>query len=148
MSPKTAGVLFVDRGNCIASLLVRAFDQVRPHCPIIHVNDGTTALNLLRGQDGQPGLPMHYVILLHLLQEYEAECFAFLQELRQDPVQRLRPVFVLGHSSQESDILAVYDFLVAGYLVITNIDEEYMKVVELLSNYIDVVEFPYVLTRP
>jgi hypothetical protein len=108
------------------------------------LKDAAAALRVLRGKDGQLDFPPPYLILLHLSAEHQLEGFAFLHELRQDLVLRRWPVYVLGHSNQEKDILAAYDFLVAGYMFVTNIEAECTKVIELLCAYIDIVEFPNV----
>jgi hypothetical protein len=47
----------------------------------------------------------------------------------------------LGHSSQKADVLAVYDYLVAGYVVWTDVAGDPQRLVNLLDAYFNAVEF-------
>jgi hypothetical protein len=141
MVSKVVHVLLVDPDEHTAGNLLNAFRQRWPHYPITIVQDGVAALHLLRCTNQARGTPSPQLILLNLSRSPAASGLPFLQELRGDPILRRRPVFVLGHSSQEADILAVYDFLVAGYVVWTDVAGDPQRLVNLLDAYFNAVEF-------
>jgi CheY-like chemotaxis protein len=66
----------------------------------------------------------------------------FLQQLRQDPLLRAALVFVLTNSDAQEDKLAAYDYLVAGYLLKSNLGKDYARLTDLIQAYYEVVEFP------
>jgi CheY-like chemotaxis protein len=142
MVTKMVPVLLVAPDDDIAGNLLAALQQHWSRCPVTVVKDGNAALNVLRGQDSTLYLQLPHLILLVLNTQHRMDGLAFLQELRQDPLLRRRPVFVLSASDQEQDILAAYDFHVAGYILNTNIGEGCFRLIELLSAYVNIVEFP------
>lgn len=141
MTPKNVHMLVVDLDTQTAGSLLATFQQQWPQCSISIVTDGAAALNALRSSVQPGGLPRPHLILLNLGVEHPLEGLAFLNELRQDPVLRRRPVFVLGHSNEAEDILAVYDFIVAGYVLKTRLDENHQRLIDLLEVYLNAVEF-------
>jgi CheY-like chemotaxis protein len=142
MVTKMVPVLLVAPDDDIAGILLAALQQHWPECPVTVVKDGNAALNALRGQNIPLDLQLPHLILLVLNTQHRMDGLEFLQELRQDSVLRRRPVFVLSASDQEQDILAAYDFHVAGYILNTNIGEGCFRLFELLNAYINIVEFP------
>jgi CheY-like chemotaxis protein len=105
------------------------------------VANGREALNALRGQAGQPHLPQPCLILSDLNMP-QMNGLELLRELRQDPTLKRCIVFLLTHSDREQDKLDAYAYGVAGYLLKTNIGEDFAKLRELLECYRTSVEFP------
>jgi CheY-like chemotaxis protein len=141
MLAKFVHVLLLDPDEQTAGLFANAFQRRWPHYPLTVTGDEIAALDLLRCGDPERAAPPPHLILLNLNRPQPGSDLSFLRQLRQDPVLRRRPVFVFGHSSRTEDILAVYDFVVAGYVVWANIDHEYQSLFDLLDAYISAVEF-------
>ena len=66
----------------------------------------------------------------------------FLDVLRQDPLLRRNIVFVLTTSNREEDKVAAYDRQVAGYLVKSQLGDDFFRLTQLLDTYWQVIEFP------
>jgi CheY-like chemotaxis protein len=59
----------------------------------------------------------------------------FLDFLRDDPQLQGSVVFILTQSTRQEDIIAAYDRQVAGYLVKSNLGEDYSLLPQLLVTY-------------
>jgi CheY-like chemotaxis protein len=59
----------------------------------------------------------------------------FLDVLREDPELKSAIVFVLTQSTRREDIEAAYDRQVAGYLVKSNLGDDYSLLPQLLVTY-------------
>lgn len=66
----------------------------------------------------------------------------FLRELRQDPTLRRSIVFMLTTSNLETDMLAAYDYQIAGYFLKTKLQANFSNLLRLLDTYRSLVEFP------
>ena len=66
----------------------------------------------------------------------------FLEEIREDPRLRKLVVFVLTTSKADEDKVAAYEKNVAGYIVKSDVGNDFMRVVTMLDHYWRVVELP------
>jgi CheY-like chemotaxis protein len=109
---------------------------------VLHtVPDGLAALQVLRGQAGQPRLCRPYIILLDLNLP-RLSGLEFLHALRQDPDLKHAVVFVRTTSNLERDKLAAYSYQIAGYCLKTADNVNCSKIFDLLDAYCTVVAFP------
>jgi CheY-like chemotaxis protein len=134
-------ILLVEDDDVDAEVVIRAFRRKQISNPFTIVSNGIEALNVLRGEGGQPRLPRPFVILLDINMP-RMNGLEFLHALRQDPELRRSIVFMLTTSNSDEDKVAAYNEQIAGYLLKSNAGEDFMNVIRLLDSYQCAVEFP------
>ncbi|MBC7541582.1 MAG: response regulator [Candidatus Sericytochromatia bacterium] len=134
-------ILLVDDNEIDREAVRRAFARQKIANPIIEAEDGIEALRILRGQAHSPRPPRPLLILLDINMP-RMNGVEFLRELRGDDLLRDCIVFVLTTSNSEEDIMAAYDFNVAGYLVKNDVGNGFVKLIDLLDSFWRIVEFP------
>ncbi|ABM01365.1 response regulator [Shewanella amazonensis] len=131
-------VLFlVDDDDVDYMAVERAMRQMRLLNPLVRARDGRAALEMLNGGAVQGA----FVILLDLNMP-RMNGLEFLQALRADPQFASAVVFVLTTSRADEDKLAAYSFNVAGYVVKSNIKDEFERIINMLDGYWRIVELP------
>lgn len=134
-------ILLVEDDEVDAEAIVRAFRKQNLKHPITIVSDGFEALRVLRGETGAKRLQAPLLILLDLNMP-RMNGVEFLQILRQDPQLRCSVVFVLTTSDSDQDKLAAYSAQIAGYLLKQRAGENFVNLVDMLTIYWRVIEFP------
>jgi CheY-like chemotaxis protein len=134
-------VLLVEDDEIEAEAVLRAFRRLQLSDRITVASDGLDALSILRGQHGESPVPYPYIVLLDLNMP-RMSGFEFLDAVRYDPKLKRSVVFVLTTSNREEDKLAAYDRQVAGYLVKSQLGDDFVRLTEILSVYEQVIEFP------
>lgn len=134
-------LLLVEDDEVDAEAIVRAFRQQNLKNPITIVSDGFEALCVLRGEGGKAQLRAPYLILLDLNMP-RMNGVEFLHILRQDPHLMVSVVFVLTTSDNDHDKMAAYNAQIAGYFLKQRAGENFIDLVELLSMYWRMIEFP------
>lgn len=138
---ETIHLLLVEDDEVDAEAIVRAFRRQSLKNPITIVSDGFDALCVLRGECGKTRLRTPYLILLDLNMP-RMNGVEFLHILRQDPQLMYSVVFVLTTSDSDQDKLAAYNAQIAGYFLKQRAGENFINLVELLSMYWRMIEFP------
>lgn len=134
-------ILLVEDDEVDAEAIVRAFRKQNLKHPIMIVPDGFEALRVLRGETGATRVRSPYLILLDLNMP-RMNGVEFLQLLRQDPQLRCSVVFVLTTSDSDQDKLAAYSAQIAGYLLKQKAGENFVNLVDMLTVYWRLIEFP------
>ena len=138
---KTVEVLLVDDDDIDATALKRAFRERNIANPIRRARDGMHALEVLRGQDEHESVNHPYLIILDLnMPRMSGQ--EFLEELRKDYRLQSSIVFVLTTSNDDRDKMQAYEKNIAGYLLKSNVGEDFENLIELLDHYWRYVEFP------
>jgi len=130
-------LLLVEDDDVDAINIERSFTKQRINNTIIRAHDGVEALELLR--DGTVNIP--YIILLDL-QMPRMSGLEFLIEIRKDEKLQSSVIFVLTTSDDETDILKSYRNNIAGYFVKDETEDSFMKIVNFLDGYWNVVHLP------
>ena len=138
MASNEVTVLLVEDDPIDVDAVQRAFRKARIRNPIVTAKDGLDALEMLRREGG---VARPYLILLDLNMP-RMNGLEFLEELRSDEALAGAVVFVLTTSDAHRDIWAAYDKRVAGYILKSNVGEDFIKVLMMLENYWRVVELP------
>lgn len=133
-------VLLVEDELIMRMAIRRAFKKANIPNPIHEAVDGIEALKALRGE-GRDVVSPPYIIMLDLNLP-RMNGIEFLKELRQDENLRKSVVFVLTTSHDEKDILAAYNLNVAGYIVKSNVGQDFIRLTNLLDAYWTVDELP------
>lgn len=134
-------ILLVEDDEVDAEAIVRAFHKQNLKHPITIVSDGFEALCVLRGERGEMRVHSPYLILLDLNMP-RMNGVEFLQALRQDPQLMRSVVFVLTTSDSDQDKLAAYNAQIAGYFLKQRAGENFANLVDMLTIYWRVIEFP------
>tara|TARA_R110000744_G_scaffold37249_2_gene85465 strand:+ start:14023 stop:14466 length:444 start_codon:yes stop_codon:yes gene_type:complete len=130
-------ILIVDDDDLDVIGIKRAFKKLLITNPVERARNGAEALDMLRGKlSGQPIL-----VLLDLNMPIMGG-FEFLNAIRDDAELSRTLIFVLSTSKSDEDKLAAYKKNIAGYVVKSELDISYQKLMNLLTSYWQIVEFP------
>ncbi len=135
----TVSILHIEDDDVDRRAVKRAFRNIGVRNPAFEASDGAEGLRLLRGETGQVPEPRMVLLDLRMTGMNGHE---FLHELRNDPDLRCTNVFVLTTSDNEVDRRQAYDKNVAGYLLKSNSNDEFMKNMQLISDYLQQSCFP------
>lgn len=134
-------ILLVEDDEIEAEAIRRSFRKYHLENVITVAADGLEALELLSGRT-RSGLALQPDLILLDLNMPRMSGLEFLDVLRQDPQLRRSIVFVLTTSNREEDKVAAYDRQVAGYLVKSQLGEDFLRLTQLLDTYWHTIEFP------
>lgn len=137
----TVTLLLVEDDDVDVQGFKRAFAKHRIGNPITVAQDGTEALEILRGVNGKPKLPKPYLILLDLNMP-RMNGFEFLEAIRADNDLKSAIVFMVTTSKAEEDKARAYGHNIAGYIIKQDPVTTFLDAVTLLDHYWKIVEFP------
>lgn len=141
MPTKPVNILLVEDDDVDAEGALRAFKKHKIANPVRRASDGIEALDILRGTNSAERLETPYLILTDINMP-RMDGIELLQEIRHDHDLRSSVVFVLTTSKREEDKVKAYHFNVAGYLIKSNVGEDFMEMINMLDSYWKIVEFP------
>jgi CheY-like chemotaxis protein len=127
-------LILVEDDEVDAEYVVRVLRRSGIGAPVTLFHDGLEAIEALRGPQRTILAARPLIILLDLSMP-RLNGFEFLDLLREDPELNSSIVFVLSQSTRSEDISAAYDRQVAGYLVKSNLGEDYSLLPQLLVTY-------------
>lgn len=130
----------VDDDEIDRETILRSVEERGLNNPVRVARDGEEALEILKGQGGEP-IRTPYLMLLDLNMP-RMNGIELLQEIRRDPDLNRAVVFVLTTSNAETDRMAAYNLNVAGYILKAKAGLEFERVVELIDQFERSVEFP------
>ena len=122
-------------------MIERAFVNARILNERIQARDGVEALDILRGTGGREKLQKPYLVLCDIKMP-RMDGLSFVKEVRADPELAGTIVFMLTTSAHDEDRQTAYAHNVAGYILKQEAGKDFLKVVEMLGGYIQVVNFP------
>lgn len=134
-------ILLVEDDEIEAEAIRRSFRKHHLQNIITVAADGIEALELLSAKTIN-GFTFRPNLILLDLNMPRMSGLEFLDVLRQDPHLRRNIVFVLTTSNREEDKVAAYDRQVAGYLVKSQLGEDFLRLTQLLDTYWQAIEFP------
>ena len=127
-------LILVEDDEVDAELVLRMLRKSGIGAPVTHFRDGQEALQALHGPQRQWLMTRPLIILLDLSMP-RVDGLEFLDQLRSDPHLHGAIVFVLTQSTRREDVQAAYDRQVAGYMLKTNLGENYSLLPHLLVTY-------------
>ena len=133
-------LILVEDDDVDAEFVVRVLRQAGIGAPVTLFRDGMEAWQALHGPERNRLTTQPLLFLLDLSMP-RLNGLEFLDVLRQDPDLRRSTVFILTQSTRQEDIEAAYDRQVAGYLVKSNLGENYSLLPHLLVTYCSLVAF-------
>lgn len=138
---KTVSMLLVEDDKIDQKALQRSFTKLRISNPLVIANDGVEAWDILTRAEGAEELKRPFMIILDINMP-RMNGIELLRKIRAHETLKDAIVFVLTTSNDERDKFEAFDCNVAGYMLKTDMDNSFMKAVELVDNYWRVVEFP------
>ncbi|HML32359.1 MULTISPECIES: response regulator [Sporomusa] len=141
MRDKSMNILLIEDDEVDIMNVERAFKRINLTNPLYIARNGVEALAMLRGQNGKAIVPWPRLILLDINMP-RMNGIEFLHEIRQDPALKMITVIVLTTSNEERDVVAAYQFNVAGYIIKPVSFEEFVKTLGALDHYWTLSEMP------
>ena len=142
MTDKLLNILLVEDDELDVMNVQRAFKKNNILNPLFVAENGVEALETLRGQRPDIGLPPHRRIVLLDLNMPKMSGIEFLRELRADEDLRPTPVIVLTTSAEERDKVDAYQLNVAGYILKPVTLTNFIETMATLNNYWMLSELP------
>lgn len=136
-SCKEVTLFIVDDDDIDVIALERAMRKHKLPNRVCRAKDGQQALDMLRAHAVEPP----YIVLLDLNMP-RMSGLEFLQALRDDSRLTITVVFVLTTSKSDEDLVAAYQFHVAGYVLKQHKDRDFMGVIGLIEHYWHLAELP------
>ena len=141
MSESNVTVLLIEDDDVAAEAVRRSLTRNEVRFPVVWVEDGRTALAVLRGQSTRQVVKRPRIVLLDLNMPGMSG-IEFLSALRADSSLRDEVVFVLTTSDIEEDRARAYREQIAGYLVKSAVGPQFAKLAGLLLAYREAVCLP------
>lgn len=141
MAGKEVHLLLVEDDEIDAESIERAFKKNKIANPLHRARDGVEALELLRGDGEREPLPSPHLLIIDLNMP-RMNGIELLKEIREDESLSKTIAFVLTTSKREEDKLKAYDFNIAGYLIKSHFNDDFLEVIRLIDHYWKIVEFP------
>jgi CheY-like chemotaxis protein len=126
-------VLLVDDDDVAAEAVVRGLRKHSMHCPVVIAEDGSVALQILRGTHARK-ITKPYIVLLDLNMP-RMNGLEFLRELRLDAALKGTVVFVLTTSGAEADRARAYEHNIAGYMVKSAVGPQFSGLARFLTEF-------------
>lgn len=134
-------ILMVEDDELDVESFKRCLKRERIVNPFFQVKDGEEALQVLRGEHSELTVAKPYLLLMdiNMPRMNGIEC---LTEIRKDPQLKDTVVFIMTTSEDEQDIYEAYNLNVAGYMVKSNLGENFLKSVQMLNTYFHAIVLP------
>lgn len=134
-------ILLVEDDIVVAEAIKRSMAKANMTNRLVVATDGVEALQILRGLHDSISIAQSFLVVLDLNLP-RMNGIEFLDELRRDEDLSQSVVFVLTTSNDDFDVMDSYRENVAGYLVKSKVGQDYIKLINLLKHFVDIVEFP------
>ena len=136
MTPTIRAILLAEDSPADAEMAIDALREAHLANPIVHVEDGTEALDYLlrRGKfaERQGGLP---AVLLLDIKMPRMDGLEVLRAMRSNEQLRRVPVVMLTSSREESDLARSWDLGVNAYVVKPVDSEQFFHAVKTLGKF-------------
>lgn len=141
MCERDISILLIEDDDVAAEAVRRSLARNGVSFPIVWVEDGRTALEVLRGESPKAFVKRPRIVLLDLNLP-GLDGFEFLSTIRSDKALHEDVVFVLTTSDTQEDRERAYRGQISGYMVKSEIGPQFSKLAGLLTAYADAVCLP------
>jgi CheY-like chemotaxis protein len=143
MQGRPLNILLAEDDELDVMNVQRAFKKNNIANPLHVACNGVEALEMLRGQNGEPpAVPEDRRLILLDLNMPRMGGIEFLRELRADPKLKHITVVVLTTSDEERDKVDAYNLNVAGYILKPVTLSAFVEIMATLNKYWTVNELP------
>ncbi len=130
-------VLLIEDNLSDTEMIKRALQRSNPNTPLLHVKDGSAALDFLFGEGAYTGrqisnIPKLILIDLKMPRVHGKEC---LMRIKMDARTKRIPTVVLSSSREYPDIEECYDLGANGYVVKPVASDEFDKAIMEIGAY-------------
>lgn len=140
MTKENVKILLVDDDSIDRRTVKHAFKKLNIPNEIIEANHGASAFEILEGKHAKLSLDQPFLVLLDINMPV-LDGFGFLNKIRNHKQLKKAIVFILTTSNNERDRLKAYDYQVAGYLVKSSLEKDFLDKFRMLHKFIQSVEF-------
>lgn len=141
MNTSQVTILLVEDDDVDAETVARGLASAKIVNPVVRVRDGIEALQLLLGTNGKEKLQPPYLLLVDIRMP-RLDGLGLIREVRKNPALKRTIIFVLTTSDSDRDRLAAYDEHVAGYIVKSSTQDQFLRLARMLEYYLLIVEMP------
>lgn len=141
MNSSDVKILHVEDDDIDAATVVRGLASAKVTNPLIRARDGVEALEMLLGTNGRQKLEPPYILLVDIRMP-RLDGLGLIRELRNRQMLQRTIIFVLTTSDNDEDRAAAYDAYVAGYIVKSNTQEQFLPLARMLEYYLLTVALP------
>lgn len=134
-------ILMVEDDELDVHAFKRCLKKERILNPFHSVINGEEALKALRGElpDVQIQRPLLVIMDINMPRMNGIEC---LKEIRKDEELKDTVVFIMTTSEADKDVYEAYNLNVAGYMVKTNLGDNFLRSVQMLDKYFHAIVLP------
>jgi CheY-like chemotaxis protein len=141
MNPSAVTILLVEDDDIDAETVARGLAGAKIVNPLVRVRDGVEALDALLGRNGKQKLQPPYLLLVDIRMP-RLDGLGLIREIRRNQTLQRTIIFVLTTSASDRDRIAAYDEHVAGYIVKSNTQDQFLRLARMLEYYLLIVEQP------
>ncbi|MBL4602783.1 MAG: response regulator [Emcibacteraceae bacterium] len=141
MNKDTLKILLIEDDDIDIMSIKRTLKKKNIVNELVVAKDGIEALDILRGTNDVEKISPPKIILLDLNMP-RMNGLEFLEEIRNDKILQSSIVFVLTTSNSDEDKCNAYKKNIAGYILKSNINNQFMEAITMLNLYWKIVEFP------
>ncbi len=141
MNSSDVKILLVEDDDIDAATVVRGLASAKVANPLIRARDGVEALEMLLGTNGRQKLEPPYILLVDIRMP-RLDGLGLIRELRNSQMLQRTIIFVLTTSDNDQDRMAAYDAYVAGYIVKSSTQEQFLPLARMLEYYLLTVALP------
>lgn len=134
LNTKPINILLVEDDDGDAKAVLRGFQKKKIHSKIIRAVDGEEALDILKGRNGKENISPPYILLVDLNMP-KMNGIELIKRVRNDPEICQAIVFIFTTSNRDEDKAACYDLNVAGYIVKSTEEEDFLNLVNMIGSY-------------
>ena len=139
--PQQVSILLVEDDDIDAEMVARGMARARITNPLVRARDGVEALDMLLGTNGQKQLAGPIVMLVDIRMP-RMDGLSLVRTMRQNRKLQRTVVFMLTTSDSKSDRAAAYDAQVAGYIIKSDMPDQYLHLANMLEYYLMIVSPP------
>jgi len=141
MEKRQATILLVEDDDVDAETVERGLKAARIEGILVRARDGVEAMDLLEGRHGQAKIRPPFLLLVDIRMP-RMDGLSLIHAVRRNVSLQRTIIFVLTTSDSERDRLAAYNEHVAGYIIKSGSDDQYLRLAKMLEYYLSIVELP------
>ena len=141
MNPQTVTILLVEDDDIDAQTVQRGLSAAKIVNPIVRARDGVEALEILNGSGGREELRPPYLLLVDIRMP-RLDGLGLVRAIRNNRSLQRTIIFILTTSDSDRDRVAAYDSHVAGYIVKSGTQDQFLRLARMLEYYLLIVSPP------
>jgi len=141
MNSSEVTILLVEDDDVDATTVVRGLTRADIRNPVTRARDGIEAMDMLLGTNGKQKLMPPYILLVDVRMP-RLDGLGLVRRIRSNKALQRTIIFVLTTSDSDRDRAEAYDAHVAGYIVKSNVPDQFHALARMLDYYLTIVAPP------